>query len=47
MLAAKMDMLLKRLEEHAVDKEEMKGTIKATGSQMTLRSLWRSQTLRE
>ena len=35
MLAAKMDLLLKRLDERATDKEAMKGTIKAMDSQMT------------
>ena len=35
MLATKMDLLLKRLDERATDKEAMKGTVKATDSQMT------------
>ena len=35
MLAAKMDLLLKRLDERATDKEVMKGTVKAMDSQMT------------
>ena len=35
MLATKMDLLLKILDEHAVDKVAMKGTIKAMDSQMT------------
>ena len=35
MLAAKMDLLLKRLDKRAADKEAMKGTVKATDSQMT------------
>ena len=35
MLAAKMDLLLKRLDERAIDKEAIKGTIKAMDSQMT------------
>ena len=35
MLAAKMDLLLKRLDERAADKEAMKGTIEAMDSQMT------------
>ena len=35
MLAAKMDLLLKRLDERAADKEAMKGTIKAMDSHMT------------
>jgi len=35
MLAAKMDLLLKRLDERATDKEATKGTVKATDSQMT------------
>jgi len=35
MLAAKMDLLLKRLDERAADKEAMKGTVKATDSKMT------------
>ena len=35
MLATKMDLLLNRLDERATDKEAMKGTVKATDSQMT------------
>jgi hypothetical protein len=35
MLAVKMDLLLKRLDERAADKEPMKGTVKAMDSQMT------------
>ena len=35
MLAAKMDLFLKRLDERAADKEVMKGTVKAMDSQMT------------
>ena len=35
MLAAKMDLLLKRLDERATNKESIKGTIKAMDSQMT------------
>ena len=35
MLAAKMDLLLKRLDERVTDKEAMKGTVKAMDSQMT------------
>jgi hypothetical protein len=35
MLAVKMDLLLKRLDERAADKEAMKGTVKAMDSQMT------------
>ena len=35
MLAAKMDLLLKRLDECATDKEAMKGTVKAMDSHMT------------
>ena len=35
MLAAKMDLLLKRLDKRAADKEAMKGTIKAMDSHMT------------
>jgi hypothetical protein len=35
MLAAKMNLLLKRLDERATDKEAMKGTTKAMDSQMT------------
>ena len=35
MLAAKMDLLLKRLDERATDKEVMKGTVKAIDSHMT------------
>ena len=35
MLAAKMDLLLKRLDERATNKEAMKGTVKAMDSQMT------------
>ena len=35
MLAAKMDLLLKRIDEHAADKDAMKGTIKAMDSHMT------------
>ena len=35
MLAAKMDLLLKRLDERAADKEAMKSIVKAMDSQMT------------
>ena len=35
MLAAKIDLLLKRLDERAHEKEAMKATIQATDSQMT------------
>ena len=35
MLAAKIDLLMKRLEEQAQDKETMKGTIQALDSHMT------------
>ena len=35
MLATKMDLLLKRLDEHASNKEATKGTVKAMDSQMT------------
>ena len=35
MLVAKIDLLLKRLDERAADKEEMKSTVNATDSQMT------------
>ena len=35
MLAAKMDLLLKRFDERAADKEAMKGTVKTMDSQMT------------
>ena len=35
MLAAKMDLLLKRLDERAANKEAMKGTVKAMDSHMT------------
>ena len=35
MLAAKMDLLLKRLDERATDKEAMKGTVQTIDSQMT------------
>jgi hypothetical protein len=35
MLAIKMDLLLKRLDERAANKEAMKGTIKAIDLQMT------------
>ena len=35
MFAAKMDLLLKRLDECATDKEAMMGTVKAMDSQMT------------
>ena len=35
MLATKMDLLLKRLDERAHEKEAMKGTIEAIDSQMT------------
>ena len=35
MLATKLDLLLKRLDERAADKEAMKGIIKAMDSQMT------------
>ena len=35
MLATKMDLLLKRLDERAIDKEAMKGTVKAMDSHMT------------
>ena len=35
MLATKMDLLLKWLNEHAADKEAMKGTVQAMDSQMT------------
>ena len=35
MLAAKMDLLLKGLDERAIDKEAMKGTVKAMDSHMT------------
>jgi len=35
MLAAKIDLLMKRLEEWAQDKEAMKGTIQALDSHMT------------
>ena len=35
MLAAKMDLLLKRLDEHATDKDAIKGTVKAIDLQMT------------
>ena len=35
MFAAKMDLLLKRLDECATDKEAMKGTVKDMDSQMT------------
>ena len=35
MLATKMDLLLKRLDERATNKEAMKGTVKAMDSQMT------------
>ena len=34
-LAAKMDLLMKRLKERAQDKEAMKGTVKALDSHMT------------
>jgi hypothetical protein len=35
MLATKIDLLMKRLEERAQDKEAMKGTIQALDSHMT------------
>jgi hypothetical protein len=35
MLATKMDLSLKRLDEHAGDKEAMKGTVKAMDLQVT------------
>ena len=35
MLAAKIDLLMKRLEDQAQDKETMKGTIQALDSHMT------------
>ena len=35
MLAAKMDLLLKRLDKRAANKEAIKGTVKAMDSQMT------------
>ena len=35
MLAAKIDLLMKRLEERAQDKEAMKGTVQALDSHMT------------
>ena len=35
MLAVKMDLLLKRLDKRAIDKEAMKGIIKTMDSQMT------------
>ena len=35
MLAAKIDLLLSRLNKRAHEKEAMKATIQATGSQMT------------
>ena len=35
MLAAKMDLLLKRLNERAHEKEAMKATVRVTNSQMT------------
>ena len=35
MLAAKIDLLMKRLEEQAQDKEAMKGTVQALDSHMT------------
>ena len=35
MLATKIDLLLKKLDERADDKEAMKGTVKAMDSQMT------------
>ena len=35
MLATKMDLLLKRLDERAANKEAMKGTVKTMDSQMT------------
>jgi len=35
MLAAKMDLLLKRLDEHATEKETMKATVQVMDSQMT------------
>jgi hypothetical protein len=35
MFATKMDLLLKRLDEHVANKEAMKGTVKAMNSQMT------------
>ena len=35
MVAAKIDLLMKRLEEQAQDKEAMKGTVQALDSHMT------------
>jgi hypothetical protein len=35
MLAAKMDLLLKRLDQRAADKEAMKATVQAMDSHMT------------
>ena len=35
MLATKMDLLLKRLDQCVADKEAMKGTVKAVDSQLT------------
>ena len=35
MLAAKMDLLLKRLDDRAADKEAMKSTVQAMDSHMT------------
>jgi len=47
MLAAKMYLLLKRLDERAADKEAMKSTIQAMDSHMTCEVCGGSQTLGE
>ena len=47
MFAAKMDLLLKRLDEHAANKEAMKNTVQAMDSHMTCEVCGGSQTLGE
>jgi hypothetical protein len=42
MLAAKIDLLMKRLDNRAIEKEAMKGTVQAMDSHMSVKSVEKS-----